>query len=126
MKYEVIFHPIAQRDMLKISDSLSGYQGKAKRLFGEMESGLKLLEFMPHMWPKYRPAPEYRQMDLDGYVLLYTVDENQRKVKAYRVLSGKMDAEQQISARPDLRVVDTSAGKNLPAFKVVEAEAEGE
>ena len=91
MKYEVWLLPIAGQDVLRISDVLSGYPGKARRLLGEIESKLRLLEYMPNMWPQYAPGPEYRRMDLEDYLLLYTVDDSRRMVKVCRVLHDKED-----------------------------------
>ncbi|MCL2857917.1 MAG: type II toxin-antitoxin system RelE/ParE family toxin [Oscillospiraceae bacterium] len=126
MKYKVLYLPLARRDILGVSEALSAYQSRAKRLFGEMESKLRLLEFMPQMWPEYGPASEYRRMDLEGYLLLYTVDENRREARVCRVLSDRVDAGEQPNrakskVEPSLRVVDTP-----PALEIIEAEAEGE
>jgi len=50
-----------------------------------------MLEDMPYMWPEYQLKPEYRRMVLEDHLLFYTVDEDERKVKIYRVLYSKMD-----------------------------------
>ena len=106
MKYEVLFLPIAGRDVLGISDALSAHPDKAKRLLGEIESKLKLLEFMPQMWPKFPPSPDHRRMDLEDHLLLYTVDESARLAIVYRVLSDKADAQANIHPHLELREVE--------------------
>ena len=97
MKYKVIYLPIAGRDIVRINDALADYPNKAKRLFQEIERKLKLLEDMPYSWPAYQIKPEYRQMILEGHLLFYVVDENEHKVKVYRVLYGKMDIPKHIT-----------------------------
>jgi len=129
MKYKILYLPIAERDILRISDAMSDNPGGAKRLLGEIEGSLKLLEFMPCMWPQFAPRPEFWQMDLENHILLYTVDENQRKVIVYRVLPEKGEADEQVSRAksqggPSLRVVDIEAAKNLSARELIEAEGE--
>ena len=91
MKYEASYLPTADMDIQQIDDALSDYPNKAKRLFQEIERKVKNLEDMPYMWPAYQLNPEYRQMVLEDHLLFYIVDENERKVKVYRVLYAKMD-----------------------------------
>ena len=91
MKYEVLYLPVAQRDLIRTSDALAGQPGKAKRLLGEIESKLRLLEFMPRMWPPFAPRPEFLQMEVEDHFLLYTVDDDRRKVKVFRVLPSKQE-----------------------------------
>ena len=123
MKYKIFYLPIAGRDILNISDSLCGYPGRARRLLGELESQLKLLEFMPYMWPPFGLRPELRRMDLEYYLLLYSVDESQRHVKVYRVLSNKTTGagEQVSGGGPHLRVVDLEAAKSISDHDLIEA-----
>ena len=91
MKYKISYLPIADRDILRISDALINYPNKAKRLFREMEKKLSILEDMPYTWPVYQVKPKYRQMVLEDHLLFYTVAEDERKVKVYRVLYNRMD-----------------------------------
>ena len=91
MKYKVIYLPIFDRDISRINDALINYPNKAKRLFQEIERKLKILEDMPYSYPVCQIKPEYRQMILEDHLLFYMVDENERKVKIYRILYGKMD-----------------------------------
>ena len=127
MKYEILYLLIAQRDIMRISDSLSAHPGRVKRLLGEIESKLKLLKFMPHMWPPFDHRPEFRKMDLEDHMLFYLVDESRRQVKVYRVLyDSKMGADEQtsvgrIQGSPSLRVVDIETAKNVPARELAEA-----
>ena len=123
MKYKVFYLPIAERDILEISDSLFGHPSRARRLLGELESKLKLLEFMPYMWPPFGLRPELRRMDLEYHLLLYLVDESQRHVKVYRVLYNKTTGagEQVSGGGPSLRVVDLEVGKNLSDHELIEA-----
>ena len=117
MKYEIFYLPIAGRDITNISDALYGHPGKARWLLGEIESSLKLLEFMPYMWPLFGPKPELRRMELEGHLLFYTVNETQRQVRVYRVLPGRADTTEQASGGrsgggPSLRVVDIESAKS--------------
>ena len=110
MKYEVLYLPVAQRDLIRMSDALAGQPGKAKRLLGEIESKLRLLEFMPRMWPPFAPRPEFLQMEVEDHFLLYTVDEDQRKVKVFRVLSSKQETDEMAELMSG-KVVDIEAVK---------------
>jgi plasmid stabilization system protein ParE len=94
MKYKVSYLPIANEDIVDICDALTDYPKKAQRLFQEMEKKLKLLEDLPHMWPVYPLSPEYRQMILEDHLLFYTVDDNECKIKVYRILYAKRDITQ--------------------------------
>ena len=127
MKYEILYLLIAQRDITRISDTLSGHPVRARRLFGEIESKLKLLKFMPHMWPSFDPRPELRKMDLEDHMLFYLVDESQRQVTVYRVLyDNKAGADEQasvgrIQGSPNLRVVDIETAKSALSHELAEA-----
>ena len=96
MKYNVVYLPIANRDIIRISEALSEYPGKAKRLFQELERKIALLGSLPYMWPEYQAKPEYRRMVLEDHLLFYSVDESEQKVRIYRVLYSKMDIAGQI------------------------------
>jgi len=91
MNYEVLLLPLVDRDILRISDALAGYPGKAKRLFHEIEKKLKILENIPYLCPVYQMKSKYRQMVLEDHLLFYRVDEEEKKVKVYRVLYSRMD-----------------------------------
>ena len=91
MKYDVVYLPIAKLDIINISEALSEYPSKAKRLFQELEKKIALLENLPYMWPEYHARPEYRRMVLEDHLLFYAVDEDNRKIKVYRVLYSKID-----------------------------------
>ena len=91
MTYKVEYLPIADRDVLAMSDALADYPNKARRIFKEMEKKLILLEVMPYMWPIYQLHPEYRRMVLEDYLLFYIVDDIEHCVKVYRILHNKMD-----------------------------------
>jgi plasmid stabilization system protein ParE len=97
MKYKVKYLPVADRDILRISDALLDYPNKAKRIFKEMEEKLVLLEDMPYMWPVYQVKPKYRRMVLEDHLLFYFVDEDEREVKVFRVLYDKMDIARQVT-----------------------------
>ena len=91
IKYKVIYLPIAGRDVIRINEALVDYPGKAKRLFQEIEKKVKMLKETPYLWPEYQINPKYRRMILDDHLLFYIVDENERKIKVYRILYSKMD-----------------------------------
>jgi len=91
MKYRVIYLPIANRDIIRIDDALTEYPNKAKRIFKEMDSKVIDLEEMPYMWPVYQAKTEYRRMILEDHLLFYKVDEDEHKVRIYRILFDKMN-----------------------------------
>ena len=91
MKYDSVFLPIADQDIIRINDALAEYPNKAKRLFQELERKLRTLEDMPYLWPVYQNHPEYRRMVLEDHLLFYKVDENEHKVNIYRILFAKID-----------------------------------
>ena len=80
MKYNAIYLPIANRDILQISENLVDYPSKAKRIFLEIENKVKTLEEFPYLWPVYQAKPKYRQMVLEDHLLFYYVDESERKI----------------------------------------------
>ena len=96
MKYKIEYLPIADKDISAISDALTNYSDKAKRFFAEFEKKIKMLEDMLYMWPVYKYKLEYRRMILEDHLLFYIIDENERKIKIYRVLYDKMDIRKQI------------------------------
>jgi plasmid stabilization system protein ParE len=91
MKYKPVYLPIANRDIIRIDDALSDYPSKATRVFKEMEEKISDLEDMPYMWPVYQGKPEYRRMILEDHLLFCKVDEEDHKIKIYRILYDKMD-----------------------------------
>ncbi|MCL2820847.1 MAG: type II toxin-antitoxin system RelE/ParE family toxin [Oscillospiraceae bacterium] len=91
MKYKPIYLPIANLDIIGIDDALAGYPDKAKRLFQELERKIIDLEDNPYMWPVYQARPEYRRMILEDHLLFYKVDEDEQKVRIYRILYAKMN-----------------------------------
>ena len=91
MKHEIIYLPRADRDIIRISEALINYPGKAKRLFLEIENKVKMLEDTPYMWPEYYAKPEYRRMVLEDHILFYIVDEDGRRVKIFRILYSRLD-----------------------------------
>ena len=52
---------------------------------------------MPYSCPAYQIKPEYRLMVLEDHILFYMVDENERKIKVYRILYGRMDIPKHIT-----------------------------
>ena len=91
MKYKLTYLPIFNRDILQISKALADYPKKARRIFQEMEKKLLALEDMPYLWAVYSVNPKYRQMVLEDHLLFYLVDENECKVRVYRVLYDRVD-----------------------------------
>jgi plasmid stabilization system protein ParE len=76
-------------DIIRIDEALSDYPSKATRIFQEMDRKVTDLEDMPYMWPVYHAKPEYRKMILEDHLLFYKVDEDDHKVRIYRVLYDK-------------------------------------
>ena len=95
-KYNVSYLPLADRDILRISEALEKYPNKAKRLFQEIEKKVKDLENMPYRHPAYNLNSKYSQMVLEDHLLFYIVDESEGKVMVHRVLYAKMDVPKHI------------------------------
>ena len=91
MKYKIVYLPIANRDIIRIDDALLEYPSKAKRIFNELDSKVTNLVEMPYMWPVYQANTEYRRMILEDHLLFYKVDEDEQKVKIFRILYDKMN-----------------------------------
>ena len=91
MKYKIVYLPIAIRDIIRIDDALLVYPSKAKRIFHELDSKVADLGEMPYMWLVYQANTEYRRMILEDHLLFYKVDEDEHKVKIFRILYGKMN-----------------------------------
>jgi plasmid stabilization system protein ParE len=91
MKFETVYLPIANRDIIRIDDALIEYPNKAKRIFQEMDSKVADLEEMPYMWPVYQANPAYRRMIIEDHLLFYKVDEDEHKISIYRILFDKMN-----------------------------------
>jgi len=91
MKYKIVYLPIADRDLIRIDDALLEHPSKAKRIFRELDSKVADLGEMPYMWPVYQANTEYRRMILEDHLLFYKVDEDEHKVKIFRILYGKMN-----------------------------------
>jgi plasmid stabilization system protein ParE len=96
MKFKVTYLPIFHHDILKMTEALADYPIKAKRLFQEMDRKLLALEDIPYIWAVYHANPKYRQMILEDHLLFYLVDEDERKIRAYRVLYDRMDVPKHI------------------------------
>jgi len=91
MKYDIVYLPIANRDIIRIDEALINYPNKAKRIFREMDLKVTDLEDMPLMWPVYQAKPEYRRMIPEDHLLFYKVDESEHKVRIYRIMYDRMN-----------------------------------
>lgn len=99
MKYKSVYLPLANRDIIRIDKALSEYPEKATRIFKEIEKKVTDLENMPYIWPVYQAKPDYRRMVLEDHLLFYKVDEDDHKIRIYRILYNRMDVSKHLNEK---------------------------
>jgi len=99
MKYKSVYLPLANRDIIRIDRALSEYPEKATRIFKEIEKKVTDLENMPYIWPVYQAKPDYRRMVLEDHLLFYKVDEDDHKIRIYRILYNRMDVSKHLNEK---------------------------
>ena len=98
--YEVQFLPVAQRDLLEITEYIAselGVPGAAVRLAEKIVSATERLSEFPYSCPVYSPIRplknEYRKLRVENYLVLYTVSEGEKAVTVMRIIYAKRDFE---------------------------------
>ena len=98
--YRLEYLPIARRDMVEIVEYISKELLNplaAEKLADEMIQTAERLTEFPYISPAYRPIKplknEYRKLIVKNYILLYFVDEKNKKVVVARVINSRRDYE---------------------------------
>lgn len=69
-------------------------QESALKLINKIEKGILALENNPYSFVEIKVKPHkklYRKLVIDNFIVLYTVDEDNKKVIIYNVIYGKSD-----------------------------------
>ena len=89
MTYKIKYLPLAVQDLNEIARYLSGFYPKtASRVLKELREKFTKLGDTPKMCEVYLPAPAYRRMVVDQYLVFYRVNEESKIVEIHRVLRG--------------------------------------
>ena len=70
------------------------YPGTAQRRYIELMEKLHGLSSQPLKYPEFEPKPQYRRMVSGDYLTLYSVDEEEKMVRVYRVIPGKLNLDE--------------------------------
>lgn len=96
--YKLEFLPTALRDMLEITDYISGELKNpiaADNLSEELVKAAECLSEFPYSNPVYVPMKplkyEYRKIAVKNYLMFYWTDEKAKTVTVARVIYGKRD-----------------------------------
>ena len=91
-KYEIKFLSTAYRDIAEvISDTSEVADSWAAKFVDELERHVDNLETMPKMYPIYEDMPEFRKMNVIGFLAFYTVDDKAGIVEVHRIINSRMD-----------------------------------
>jgi plasmid stabilization system protein ParE len=96
MKYKTKFLPAFVRDIYAAEASMIDFPKKAQRLFGSLDKKTRLLSEMPQMYPVFLPYPQYRKMLVEDYIVLYSVNNDEKRIYFHRLLPARMDIERQL------------------------------
>jgi len=97
MIYKIVYNPYAERDMWEIADYFSEHSvSAAQKFLRNLKEKIEGLSEMPLRYPKINSQQEYRKMAVDKYVVVYLVNEHQKKVLIIRVVNGMRDYQSDI------------------------------
>lgn len=98
--YKVRFLPIAQNDLLGITQYISSELGNTEAAIRLAEKIIKktdTLGELPYSCPVYIPIRqtknEYRKLRVDNYLVFYTVNEKEKSVTIMRIIYARRDFE---------------------------------
>ena len=98
--YKVQFLPVAQRDLLEITEYISSELGApvaAVSLAEKIVTASERLGEFPYSCPVYAPIRplkhEYRRLRVENYLLFYCVSENEKTVTVMRIIYARRDLE---------------------------------
>jgi len=97
MSYSVKYLITARQDRKNISAYLNQYSmTAANRLFNNIKGKMELVKENPYMYERYERRPSFRRMTVDGYLVFYKVNEDERAVEVHHILHGMMDIERKL------------------------------
>lgn len=98
--YRVEFLPVAQRDLTEIVSYIANCLQNptaAYRLAEQIVEAADRLANYPYSNPVYRPVSpmrcEYRRVNVNNYLLFYTVEEEKQTVTVQRIIYGNRDCD---------------------------------
>lgn len=95
MKYDIMFLPRADRNLIDINEYLSRfYPSTAAKFFEELDRKISLLREMPHIGQRYIHNEKYRRLLVYDYLVLYVVDESRQMIEIHRIFHGSQDIRQ--------------------------------
>ena len=95
--YEIVVTDIAKKELEEIYKYISEELIEiniANKLMDKIEKTILRLEKNPYSCPEIHIKPHneiYRKLVVENYIVLYEVDDKQKKVIIYRVVYGKTD-----------------------------------
>ena len=98
MAYEIDYTDLAKADISYISEYLSNfYSGTLERFLNFYNKRISILHENPYAFKVCNFNPQYRQVSVADYIVMYTVNEAVKSVEIYRILHCKRDIERIIS-----------------------------
>lgn len=98
MKYDLIYLPSAQQDMIDIVTYISRElenPAAANRLAEKFINEAENIRSFPYSTPAYYPIRplkhDYRKLLVDSYIVFYWVDETEHRIVIARVIYAKSD-----------------------------------
>ena len=92
MNYQIRILSTAYSDIAEIIPVLNQVSANwASRFVDELERRFELLETMPKLYVTYTDMPDFRKINIEGFLVFYTVDDTQQTVEIHRIINGKMD-----------------------------------
>ena len=86
MSYRIVYHPLAEYDLIEIGDYLSRfYESTFENFMKTFEEKISNLQETPYMASGYR---SYRKLVVLKYLVFYKVDEDEKRVRIYRIIHG--------------------------------------
>lgn len=96
--YEILYLPLAQKDLNEIIVYLSDHLRVPKaaiRLLDELDTSISSLQEFPYAHPLFRTIKplneEYRILPVHKYAVFYIVRDPEKKVEIYRIIYAKRD-----------------------------------
>ena len=89
MEYEIAYTPDAEADLAEILLYLSRFYPNTPKRFDEaFQEKANMLRSNPHT-AHYEYNPVFRKVNVKGYLVFFTIDENTRIVTIHHVRSGR-------------------------------------
>jgi plasmid stabilization system protein ParE len=102
MRYKLDMADSAEQDVQGTLTYLSQFYPSTPLRFKEiLRKTYSNIKRHPYMYPECEDNTKYRRAVVGDYILLYTVAEEQKLVKIYRVLRGSWDLPEAVSAEEE-------------------------